>query len=206
MLVLAAVAALLVGGPLATVLKYPFAAQCPAGAPASGCVAVLSAEAVYTWDDYNGDYVEGKSYDRLVELRVDGVPGTVDAWLVSTDADRIGVDYDNLPMPATVTMFDGEVIDVTAEGTAVTLDGFMPRLAALELLGWVLLFAGLLAIRAAWRRAAVAALLGAAASLLVAVPIGDAVAPGWAFPVMAAAYLVVGGAVAVTRKKLTVRS
>lgn len=199
-LALAAAGALLLGGALATVVKYPFAADCPPGAPSSGCVAARSAEAVHTWDDYGGDYVEGKPYDRLVKLRLD--TGEVDTWLDGADADRIGLTFDRLPLPATVTMFDGEVVDVTAEGTARTRYGFMPRLAALELLGWVLLVAGFAAIRAAWRRIAAAALLGAVAAVLVAVPIGDAVTPRWVFPVLAAAYLVVVVGVSAGRRTL----
>lgn len=196
----AAAAALLFDGALATMVKRTFAAECPRTAPAPTCLATLPATVEHTWDDYG----DGEPYERLVALDVPD-NGRIDAWLSFPDADRLNIDFDTDVDEVTVTLFDGAVVALTAPNgeTAPARHAVRPSLAALELAGWLLLIAALLAaLRIQWLRRAAAASAAGAVTAVVTTLITDAfVTAAWAVPIMVAACLTAAAAVVLIGKR-----
>jgi hypothetical protein len=187
-------------GPMGTVLRYSVARSCPVDAPAAACVATLPATVTSAWTDYS----EGAPYyETLLDLDVSG--HQAGAVVSHTDAERLGIE-EFATTPVEVTMFDGEVLEITDAGgeTATTKYVLRPKLAAGQFLLLVLAAAALLAggsalwrHRPSWvRPAVVTAAAGAVAGQLATVVTSNYVAVGWTVPILVSTYLVVAVLVA----------
>lgn len=188
MLALAMLGVLLWGGPVTNLWARAFAEPCPTTGLATDCVAQLPAHVTNRWDSVS---------DNEAVLSLD-LPDTPAAYLTVSEANRLGIRTDD---DVRVTVFDGEVVEVTAPSgqraeTETHWFAAAVRFLAASLVAIIAVMAVSRRLGADPRRAA----LCTAAGTVVGLCAGTAVSTTLAMPVTFAVAVIVSVAVSFVRQ------